>query len=125
MRGARPSKSKPCSGRVLESLKARARQDPLPIENGKIVTAISFERNDFDRSAALDMLRARGATDEDIRSLYRASMVEQIREVNDPSAGRSVKSRKRAKPTTTGVAALIDAAFDRECDIILSRREQS
>jgi hypothetical protein len=84
-------------GRVLEALKARARQDPLPIENGKIVKAISFERNDFDRAVALEMLRARGATDEDIRSLYRASMVEQVREVNDPGAGRHVKARKRVK----------------------------
>ena len=118
--------------RVLEALKSRARQEPLPIDGGKQVKAISFGRSDFDRDLALAMLRERGATDAEIAVLFRESEVEQIREVNDPNAARQPKARKRAKKVkpldadeTERVRALIDTAWEREADIKLNAGESS
>jgi hypothetical protein len=77
---------------VLESLKARAVQEPLPTTPGKHVTEISFQRSDFDRDAALELLRAKGATATEIDALYLPSTVRQVKETNDgskPKKGRA------------------------------------
>ena len=59
---------------VEKSLKERARQSPFPTPDGKIVTALPKRgRECFSASSAIEMLRARGATDADISSLYRVS----------------------------------------------------
>jgi hypothetical protein len=66
-----------------ESLKARAQQEKLPTRPGKAVTELSYPRRDFDRDAALSLLRAKGATPEEIDGVYVERTVSQIREVKD------------------------------------------
>lgn len=81
--------------RVLDALKARAGQEPLPLGDGKEVRATGYDKSSFDREAALGLLQDKGATKEEIASLYRPVHIEQVRELNV----RGVKpARKRTKP---------------------------
>lgn len=75
---------KPVFERVEKSLKERAQREELPLANGKIVTTISYEKESFSRARALELLRARGATDEEIASCSGTILVEQVREKNKP-----------------------------------------
>lgn len=82
--------------RVLEALKDRARQEPLPTEDGKAVRPVTFERSSFDQHSALALLGALGATPQAIASLYRTTTVEQIKECNDQSTRRVPRRTKAA-----------------------------
>lgn len=83
-------------GRVLDALKLRAHQEPLPSRYGKEVRPIQFERSDFSREKAIELLGELGATPEQVGQLYVARTIEQVRECNDPNA-RRLPMRPRAK----------------------------
>jgi Protein of unknown function (DUF2800) len=83
--------------RVLSALKARARQEPLPTADGKVVRPIAFEREDLVVSAALELLRERGASEAEIAALYRSHVVEQIRETVDPKAPKAMRKTRRSR----------------------------
>jgi hypothetical protein len=80
--------------RVLAALKSRAAQEPLPLGDGKCVKEISYESGSFDRDGALLLLKAKGATDNEVAGLYRKYMVKSVREGNMPG----VKVKRSAKP---------------------------
>jgi hypothetical protein len=77
--------------RVLDAMKAQARQAAIPLPDGKMLRPVTFERKSFSTSAALDLLKAKGATESEIAGCYRAAMVEQIKETAAPGAGRARK----------------------------------
>lgn len=84
--------------RVLDALKARARQSPLPTPGGKLVKAIPMKgRESFNHGAAIDMLRTKGASPEEIRGLYRIGEPgEQVREVAAPKLLGAARKRTAA-----------------------------
>lgn len=75
---------------VLDALKERARLAPIPTPEGKLVKAIPMKgREFFDTQAAIAMLRAKGATADEVGTLYRVGPPgEQIRAVNPPKTRR-------------------------------------
>ena len=79
---------------IRGALKLRAAAEPLPLGDDKVVRAIQFERESFDRGAALGLLKTLGATEEQIAALYDTAMVEQIRETRDPNAPAKPRARK-------------------------------
>jgi hypothetical protein len=81
---------------VFDALKARARQEPIALDGGKIIKPIEVNRRDFSSGAALALLRAFGASEAQIAGLYRAHTIEQIREVNAPSAKAPARRRRTA-----------------------------
>lgn len=80
--------------RVLDALKARARQEPLPLGDDKCVKEIAYEAGSFNREAALSLLKARGATDDEVGMLYTKTLIKSVREGNMPG----VKRKRVAKP---------------------------
>lgn len=90
--------------RVLEALKARARQEPLPLGDDKCVKEISYETGSFNREGALALLKAKGATDEEVGMLYTKALIKSVREGNLPGVKRkraAVKPRAlKAKEAT-------------------------
>lgn len=78
---------------VLTSLKEIAKQSPIPLPNDKLVKEIRFPREDFSQKSALELLRAKGATAEEIAKVYVTSSVGQVRVVNAPSAKKPRRRR--------------------------------
>ena len=65
--------------RVRVGLKALASRAPLPVGNGKAVTELTVPVTRFVAARALEMLKAKGATEEDIESLYNTADETQFR----------------------------------------------
>ena len=78
----------------MASLKERAVQETLPTRVGKELRPITFARPHFDVAAAMALLRAKGATDDEVDSLYRTVRVEQVRELNTKNTKRRGKASK-------------------------------
>lgn len=82
--------------RVLDGLKARAKQVALPLGDGKEARAISYSKQSFDKELALELLRDKGASSDEIAALYRSVNVEQVREANVPGAKARPRKEKAA-----------------------------
>lgn len=81
---------------VLKGVRALALQSPLPLPNGKILKPIQVERHDFSGKAALEMLLAKGTSEAEIATLYRANTIEQVRPCKAPKLiGAKTLTRKR------------------------------
>jgi hypothetical protein len=72
-------------------LKERATIEPLPSRPDWWVRMIRVRREHFDQGAAVAMLRAKGATDVELKTLYHERDIEQVREVKRET-GRKRKS---------------------------------
>lgn len=79
---------------VKDALKVYAAQTPIVLPNGKIVREVSYEREDLNRSSALALLRAKGATDAEIQALYQAHEIKQIRTTG--TAKKPAKKKEKA-----------------------------
>jgi hypothetical protein len=77
---------------VIDALKSLAKQEPIPLPSGKTLRAISVTSSRIVQSAALDMLREKGATEEEIATLYSTHVGEQVRTV-----GRAKSAPKKRK----------------------------
>jgi len=82
--------------RVWAALEAKARQEPLPLGEGKCVREITYPQSRFDREAALLMLKARGVTDAELSTLYRPGVVHSVRETNIPGMAKARRPKPRA-----------------------------
>ena len=80
---------------VLEGLKALARQNPIPLPNGKIYTETNSHATSFDQASAVAMLRTLGAADAEVETLYRRIETHPVKTVNDPSQPKR-KTKTRA-----------------------------
>jgi CRISPR/Cas system-associated exonuclease Cas4 (RecB family) len=78
--------------RVETALKARAAQYPLPLGNGKEVRPVTYEKESFVQARALQMLRDKGATEGEISTIYRTTVIDTPRECAVQSAKRRRKS---------------------------------
>ncbi len=78
-------------GNVLEGLKALAHQEAFPLPNGQTVKEIPFERSTFNQSAAIALLRGKGATDEEIGLLFAPFKGTQIRAVGKSTTPKAKK----------------------------------
>lgn len=76
---AKLAQIKPLVERIDESLKAMARQAPIPLGNGKELREIHFERSAFSRTDAVALLRKKGANDSEIASLEKTVPQSQVR----------------------------------------------
>ena len=63
---------------VEESLKARAKREALPLANGKEAALSSYSQASFSKVRAMELLRIRGATDEEIASCNVERTVEKV-----------------------------------------------
>ena len=77
---------------IDHALKELAAQHPIPLPNGQTVKAISVTTSRFVQADAIALLKVKGATEEEIATLYREHASEQVRAV-----GRA----KTTKPKTT------------------------
>ncbi len=66
---------------VLDGLKAIAKREGIPLEDGLMVAGVEQERESFDQAKALELLKAKGATTEELASCKRRLQVVQVREV--------------------------------------------
>jgi hypothetical protein len=96
------------ANKVIDALKLRAAQEALPSAYGKEVRPIRFERNDFIRDKALELLDKLGATAEQKASLFVAHEIEQIRECNVAGVKRLAAPKKAKKIKS---APVIDGEF--------------
>ena len=80
---------------VQTSLKEIAREHPIPLPNGQVVKETRSTATSFDRETALAMLRARGATEEEIHSLYTSTPTKPVKAVGS-TKGASARKRKAA-----------------------------
>lgn len=69
---------------VLEPLRDMIKAEPVPLSNGKIAKATTYEQERVDAAAALDLARALGATDEQLAACTHRFPVTTIRAVNPP-----------------------------------------
>lgn len=81
--------------RVENALKARAKQEPIPVADGKVLRAISYPQAKFSQTAAVDLLKTKGASEEELAGLYTIAQVEQVRVTNVP--GQKAPKKKRVK----------------------------
>lgn len=70
--------------RVEASLKLRARQDVVPLPNGKRLALVDCSRSSFDKKKALAWIKERGG---DPAEFEGRTHYEQIKEINMPKAG--------------------------------------
>lgn len=80
---------------VVSGLKDLAKQAPIPLASGKFVKAIDVDRRSFVQESALALLRAKGATADDIDGCYRSHTIVQVREVGGPKALGAPKRKGR------------------------------
>jgi hypothetical protein len=80
---------------VQDGLKAIAREHPIPLPNGQVVKETQSTSTSFDRDMALAMLRARGASEEEIRALYTSVPTKPVKAVGS-TKGASARKRKAA-----------------------------
>jgi len=74
---------------VLEPLREMIKAEPVPLSNGKIAKATTYEQERVDPGAALDLARALGASEEQIAACMHRFPVTTIRAVNPPRGGRA------------------------------------
>lgn len=79
-------------GRVLDALKAHARQESYPTDDEHEVRVSSYMRSDFSTGAALGLLKSKGATEAEIAGCYTQVPVHSVKELKIKGA-----KRKRAK----------------------------
>lgn len=65
--------------RIKDVLKDAAALQPIPVDNDREVREVTLQRKHFDREGALTMLRAKGATAEELASLEPTVPVKQVR----------------------------------------------
>jgi len=83
---------------VQEALKAIARREPIRgLPNGKMVEERTYPRTSFVQDKALEMLRAKGATDDEIATLYTEKNVAQVKMVNDPTVPKNDQAKKKSR----------------------------
>jgi hypothetical protein len=87
---------------VLEALKGLARQSPIPLPDGSIVRPVQVMRDDFNRAAAVALLRKLGASSADVSALFKKHQVEQIRRIAAPKV-------RKAKPRVALDTAQVEA----------------
>lgn len=65
---------------IKESLKLVARQSPIRLENGQtLALGKEFDQARFSQTAAVELLRAKGATEEEIAELWTSTTTSQVR----------------------------------------------
>jgi hypothetical protein len=69
----------------------------LPLPTGKRVRLTVMQSHNFDKGAAIAMLREKGASDEEIASLTKASSYEKAQEGKDPTALPAPRKTRRIK----------------------------
>lgn len=69
---------------VLEPLREMIKAEPVPLSNGRIAKAVTYEQERVDAAAALDLARTLGASDEQIAACMNRFPVTTIRAVNAP-----------------------------------------
>ena len=84
---------------VLTGLKAIAERGDIPLPSGKVYGPIEFDRDDFKQGLALQLLREKGATQEEIDACYVESRITQIRVV-DGGKKRALAGRRLLKVLT-------------------------
>jgi hypothetical protein len=57
----------------------------------------TYPRTSFVQDKALEMLRAKGATDDEIATLYMEKNVAQVKMVNDPTAPKDDQVKKKSR----------------------------
>jgi Protein of unknown function (DUF2800) len=82
--------------RIGAALESRARNEPLPIGDEKVAREVSYEKTSFSSAGALELLKALGATDEQIAALHRTYVVSTVRETRDPNAPRAPRKKRAA-----------------------------
>lgn len=86
-------KIKPLLERVLDALDERAKREPLPLPDGKVARPIEYARENISATAALELARKLGATEEQLAECCRTTQIVQIRKTNDPNAKRAKKGK--------------------------------
>jgi hypothetical protein len=81
-------------GIVLDGLKLRARTRPFPVGEGKVVRETTSSSVSFNVKGSVAMLRALGASDEQVASLYRTTPTHPVRETNDPKAPKAARKKR-------------------------------
>jgi hypothetical protein len=83
---------------VKEALKEMARKEPLPLPQGKILMQGKSSSTSFDRAGAIALLRAKGATDAEIKALTKSTPTFPVTVRNDPSVitAKPRRSRKQS-----------------------------
>lgn len=76
-----------------EGLKNMARQAPIPLPDGRELRELRTSRTNFVKARAIELLKAKGATTEELASCESQAEVPQVREVAKPGAA---KPRKRS-----------------------------
>ncbi len=79
---------------VLEGLKDLAKQEPIPLPGGKELRRLTVVQERLVQARAIDALRERGATDDDIAALYQQTETEQVRVMNQPGVTKAARGRK-------------------------------
>jgi hypothetical protein len=74
------------AGLVGDGLKALARMEPFPLPNGQTVREVTFPRKAIVGARALALLQAKGATEEEIASVYSVTEVASVK-----ACGRATK----------------------------------
>lgn len=85
----------PILGTILDALKERARREPIPVSEGKVLREFAWSRSDFCQKTAIALLKQLGASDEQISGLYRTSRFGVVKVGNDPNAPKKKATRKR------------------------------
>jgi hypothetical protein len=65
--------------RVMESLKARAKNTPLPLSDGKELRETSYKKQQFVQSQALALLDSLGASGEQIAACYHSTIIRSLK----------------------------------------------
>jgi hypothetical protein len=86
---------------VHDALKLDARQEPIPLPDGKELREIVFPKEYFNRQDALALLRTKGATEEEIKALYQEREESQVRALKKPKPGETLKKPRRLKEAGT------------------------
>ena len=85
----------PVLTRVLESLKERARREPLPLSGDMELREAPYEKEQPDFQGALALARELGASEAQIKACYRPTMIRPVRPCKVP--GAKVAKRGRAR----------------------------
>lgn len=80
---------------IIDALKSIAKQDPIPLADGKQLRETTYEKESFHAESAIALLRQLGATQEQIAALYRRTVVSQVRELKSP--GSLVRKTRKAR----------------------------
>ncbi len=74
--------------RVFDSLKARAKTEPLPVDAEHEVRASTYEHKRFHQGEALKLLESLGATEAQVASLYKTATVTKVQEAKTRTVDR-------------------------------------